>query len=171
MGIFVVTVGLSNIALKSMYSKVHFAQSDSFSTALNPVKANISFISISLVVTNKFRTLDEHASGTTCGIEDTPMKGLEDFDNEFNEGGRSEELTTALSFAHSEITKKVLINLSKSIAFNVHRNLFHDTKEFKERILFKAIVSLGQDSINLRVFLFYCLHSVSDSLPNVFALR
>ena len=98
------------------------------------------------------------------------MKGLEDFDNEFNEGGRGEELTPALSFAHGKITEKVLVDLPEGIPFNVHRNLLHDTEKFKKRILFKAIVRLRQDSSNVSVFRFYCLHGISDSLSDVFAL-
>ena len=142
MWIIIVTVGLFDVAFESMHSQVHFAQPDRLSNTLNPVKADIPLISILLVVVNKFSTLDKHTAGATGGIKNTSMKGLEDLDNEFNEGGRREELTPTLTFTHSEVTEKVLIDLSESIAFNIHRNLLHDTEEFEERVLFKAIVSL-----------------------------
>lgn len=71
------------------------------------------------------------------------MKGLDRLNDEFNERSRGEELAAPLPLAHREVTEKVLVDLSEGIAFNVHRNLFHDAEEFKEGALFEAIVSFG----------------------------
>ena len=86
--------------------------------------------------------LDEHATGATRGIKDAPVKGLYNLNDEFDERSRREEFTAALPLAHGEIAEEVLINLPESIPFNVHRDLFHDTEEFKECALFQTIVRL-----------------------------
>ena len=68
---------------------------------------------------SNWSALDEHAAGATRGIKDTPMKGLEDFYNEFNEGGRCEELTTALPFAHGKVSAALqsLFSISPRFVF------------------------------------------------------
>ena len=142
MRIRVITIGLLDIAFKPMDSEIHLAQPDSFGTAFYPVDADVSVVSILLMVTNELCALNKHPTGTAGRIKDSSVKGLDNFNDEFDEGGGREEFTTALSFAHSEIAEKVLIHLPESIALNVHRNLFHNTEKFKERVLFKAVVSL-----------------------------
>ena len=143
MRILVVTIGLLDIAFKPMDCEVHFAQSDSFGDAFNAVDADVSGVSIFLVGANERCALDEHAARAASRIKNTTVKRLDNLNDEFNKGGRGEKLSAALSFAHSEIAEKVLVNPSERISFNVHGDLFHDTEEFKECVLFKPIVSLG----------------------------
>ena len=147
--ILVVTVGLLDIAFKRMDGKVHLAEPDRFDDAFNAVNADVSGVAIFLVVANERCTLDKHTTGSAGRIKDASVKGLDNLNDEFHERGWREEFTAALPLAHGEIAEEVLINLPESVAFNVHRDLFHDAEEFEERILFKPIVSFGEDTLYL----------------------
>ena len=140
--ILIVTICLFDIAFKRVNGEIHLTQPDRFGDAFNAVNADVSGVPIFLVVANERCTLDEHATGATRGIKDAPVKGLYNLNDEFDERSRGEEFTAALPLAHGEIAEEVLINLPESISFNVHRDLFHDTEEFKECALFQPIVRL-----------------------------
>ena len=147
--ILIVTVCLFDIAFKGMDGEIHLAQPDRFDDAFNAVNTDVSVVAIFLVVANERCTLDKHSTGSAGRIKDAPVKRLDNLNDEFDERGWREEFTAALPFAHGEIAEEVLINLPESVSFNVHRDLFHDTEKFEERILFKSIVSFGEDTLYL----------------------
>ena len=104
------------------------------------------------------------------GIENSSLEGLDDFDNQLNEGDRREELAAALAFGHGEVAEKILVDFPESVALNLHRNLFHDTQQFDEGALFEAVVSLGKHAVHLRILRLNGFHGVGNRLTDVFIL-
>ena len=169
MQVFVVAVGLSDIAFEAVNGEVHLAQSDGLRDSLNAVNADLT-VPVLFVVVDKLGALDEHTPGAAGGVQDASLEGFDNFDNQPNEGGRREELAAALSFGHGEIAEEVFVDFSESVALNLHRNLFHDTQQFDKRALFEAVVSLGQDAVHLRVLRLNGFHGVGNRLTDVFIL-
>ena len=91
-GSLVIAVGLLDIAFKRMNGEVHFAQPNSLCDAFNTVNADVSGVTIFLVVANERCTLDKHSTGSACRIQDAPVKGLDNLNDEFDERGWREEL-------------------------------------------------------------------------------
>ena len=169
MRVFVIAVGLSDIAFESVHGEVHLAQPDGLRHALNAVNADLT-VPVLFVVVDKLGALDEHTPGAAGGIEDASLEGFDNFDNQFNEGGRREELAAALSFGHGEVAEKVFVDFAECVALNLHRNLFHDTQQFDQGALFEAVVGLGQDAVHLRVLRLNGFHGVGNRLTDVFIL-
>ena len=49
------------------------------------------------------------------------MEGLDDLDDQPDDGGRREELAALLPFCHRELAQEVLVDLAEGVAFEVHR--------------------------------------------------
>ena len=169
MQVFIIAIGLPDIALQSVNCEVHLAQSDGLRHPLDAVNADLT-VSVLFVVVDEFGALDEHTPGAAGGIEDASLEGFDDFDNQLNERGRREELAAALPFGHGEVTEEILVDLAECVSLNLHRNLLHDTQKFDQRALFEAVVGLGQDAVHLWVLRLNGFHGVGNRLTDVLIL-
>ena len=70
----------------------------------------------SVVALDELRALDEHAARSAGRVEDSALIGLEDLDDEPDDGVRREVLTTALAFLRGEIGEEVLVNEAECVA-------------------------------------------------------
>ena len=115
--------------------------------------------------------LDEHAAGAAGRVEDAPVEGLDDADDELDDGGGSEELAALLTLAHRELAEEVLVDLAEGVALDVHRDRVHDLQQLGQGGALKPVVGLGQDVLEVRVLGLDGPHGVVDRLADVRRLR
>src|SRR5712692_235780 len=100
-----------------MHRQVNLAEVDGLQGFLLAIDGD-SGAGVALVVLDKTRTLHEHATRATGGIEDTPIEGFDDLDDQFYQCGWGEKLATTLALRHGKLAQEVFIDLAKEIAFN-----------------------------------------------------
>src|SRR6185436_4119799 len=98
-----------------MNGKVHHTELACAVSFLLAVDANL-LTGILLVLFNEMCALHEHAARTAGRIVNKTMVWLDDFDDELNDGLRSEELAALLSFDTSKLAKEVLVDLTEEVA-------------------------------------------------------
>src|SRR6266568_4469288 len=96
MHVFVVAVGLANVTRKAVYGQVHAAQAHGLGGLLLAIDGNVG-AGVLLVVLHETGALDEHTTRTTGRVKDTPLKGFDDFDDQFDDGSWCEEFAAFLS--------------------------------------------------------------------------
>ena len=72
--------------------------------------------------------LDEHAAGTTCGIEDLAVERLDHLDDQADDRRRREVLPSLGSFSDRELPEEVLVDLAECVALNVAEDGVHGAK-------------------------------------------
>jgi len=119
MDVFVVGVGLANIAGQAVYCQVHTAEAHGLGGLLLPIDGD--FVGgVLLVVLHEAGALHKHAARTAGGVEDAPVKGFDDLDDQFDNGGGGEKFAAFLAFGHGEFAQEVFVNFAEDIAFDVH---------------------------------------------------
>jgi hypothetical protein len=111
--------------------------------------------------------LDEHAAGAAGGVEDAAVVGLEDFDDEADDGGGRVEFAAFLAFAHGEFAEEVFVDEAEGIAALVHGDGGHGFEEGGERAAFEDVVGFGEDVGEVGVFFFDGAHGVIDGLADL----
>src|ERR1700737_1488472 len=102
-----------------MYRQVHLAEVDGLQGFFLSINRD-SGAGVALVVLDKTRTLHEHATRATGGVENTPIKRFDDLDDQFHQGGWGEKLTAMLALRHSKFAQEIFIDLAEEIALNIH---------------------------------------------------
>src|SRR5258708_10623066 len=152
-----------------MHRQVHLAEVDGLQGFLLPIDGDRG-AGVALVVLDKTRTLHEHATRATGGIENTPIKRFDDLDDQFHQGGWSEKLTTTLALRHSKLAQEIFIDLAEEIALNIHGDTREGLEQGNKHVFVQVIVGPRQDSAQILVFRLDSLHSIVDGFANVFAL-
>ncbi len=97
-------------------------------------------------------TLNEHAARSTRRVVDASVVRLDDLDDQLDQRGRREELTTPLSFGAGEVAEEVFVNLAERVAFGIHRDL----REVLQQRDQNGVVDLGvgsrQDALEVADF-------------------
>src|SRR5260221_364547 len=102
-----------------MHRQVHLAEIDGLQGFFLSIDGDCG-ARVALVVLDKMRTLHEHATRATGGIENTPIKRFDDLDNQFHQGGWSEKLTATLALRHGKFAQEIFIDLAEEITLNIH---------------------------------------------------
>ena len=68
-----------------------------------------------LVAADEVGAADEHAAAAAGGVQETPVEGFDDFDQQVHHAGRGEELAALLALFHGETTQEILVNLAESV--------------------------------------------------------
>ena len=74
-----------------------------------------------VVALDELRALDEHAARATGRVEHATVEGLEDLDDEPDDGVRREELAAALALLRGEVGEEVLVDQAERIAVELRR--------------------------------------------------
>src|SRR5450759_1591892 len=99
------------------------------------------------------------------------MLWMYETDDQLDDGGRSEELATLLTFAHGELAKEVFVNLAKGVPLNVRGDRIHSLEQFLEQGVVKAVVGLGQYVLEVGVLRLDGAHGIVDGRADVGPFR
>src|SRR5690349_231793 len=102
-----------------MHGKVHTAQAHGLGGLLLTIDGDVG-AGILLVVLHKTGALYEHATRTAGRVKDTPLKGFDDLDNQFDDGGRCEEFAAFLSLGHGELDQEVFVDFAEDVSLDIH---------------------------------------------------
>src|SRR6266567_9008879 len=102
-----------------MHSQVHFALPHRLPCLFLAVDRDL-FTRIASVSLHKLRAFHKHTTGATGWIEDQTMIGLENFDDQLNNGSRCEELTAALSFLQGDFVQEIFVDFAEEITLDVY---------------------------------------------------
>ena len=115
--------------------------------------------------------LHEHAAGAAGRVEDAAVEGLDDADDELDDGGGGEELAALLALAHGEVAEEVFVNLAEGVPLDVHGDGVHGLEQFLEQGVLEAVVGLGQHVLEVGVLRLDGAHGVVDGRADVGPLR
>ena len=123
------------------------------------------------VLLDEARRLDEHAAAATCGVEDLAAEGLDDLDDEPDDGVRGEELTAEPALGHGEVREEVLVDEPECVSGERPREWGEQTEQFGEGGLLKALVALRENISQLGVGGLHGPHGGVDRRTQVVPLR
>src|SRR5438876_1030154 len=121
-----------------MYSQVHLAEVDGFQGFLLSIDGD-RCAGVALVVLDKTCTLYKHAARATGGIEDTPIEGFDDLDDQFYQRCRGEKFTAALALRHGKLAQEIFIDLAEEIALDIHGNAGKGFEQSNEHVFVQVI--------------------------------
>ena len=125
-----------------------------------------------LVVTlDELRALDEHAARATGRIEDAALIGLQDLDDQPDDGVGREVLTTALALLGGEVGEEVLVDEAEGVAGELGREGREEAQQLDQGRALQLLVAARQDVLQLRVGGLDRLDRLVDGLADVVALR
>src|SRR6266568_4150711 len=133
MHILVVAVGLADITRKAVYGQVHAAQAHGLGGLLLAIDGNVG-ARVLLVVLHETGALHEHTTRTTGRVKDTPLKGFDDLDDQFDDGGRREEFAALLSLGHGELAQEIFIDFAEDVSLDIHWYLREGLEQRDKRI-------------------------------------
>ena len=160
---------LPYVARETMESEIHLGDFDGVARLFLTIDRHVRDILV--IHLHKLRRLYEHTTTPACRIEDTPLEGLDDIDDELHEGGRREKFSSALTFCESEFAKKILINHPEHISLDVRRYLVKIPKKAYEDTILETCIRFRQDTSELRVKLLDTLHCIVEELTDISTLR
>ena len=169
MDVFVVAIALADVAGEAVDGEVELAEANRLGGLLLTVDAD-RLDGILAVAFDELCALDEHSATATGGVQDAAVEGLDDIDDELDDGGRCKELTALLALGHSELAEEVLIDLAEGVALDVHGDGVKNADQLGERAVVDAVVVLGQDVAKLFVFGLNGAHRVVQGAADVLAL-
>ena len=102
-----------------MDRKVHLAQAHGILCLFLSINGDVG-AGVALMVFDETRTLHKHAAGATGGIEDAPMKWLDDLDDQFDNRGWREKFAAALSLRHGKLAQEIFVDLAEKVSLNIN---------------------------------------------------
>ena len=125
-----------------------------------------------LVVTlDELRALDEHAARATGRVEDAALIGLQDLDDQPDDGVGREVLTTALALLGGEVGEEVLVDEAEGVAGELGRERGEEAQQLDQGRALQLLIAARQDVLQLRVGGLDRLDRLVDGLADVVALR
>ena len=94
--VLVVGVALADVAGQAVHGQVHLAQAHGLGHPLLAVDAELGAGAL-LVLLDEAGALHEHAARAAGRVEDAAVEGLDDLDDELDDGGGGEELAALLA--------------------------------------------------------------------------
>src|SRR6266566_3190204 len=170
MHVFVVAIGLANITRKTVYCQVHAAQAHGLGGLLLAINGDVG-AGVLLVVLHETGALHEHTTRTAGGVKDAPLKGFDDLDDQFDDGGRREEFAALLSLGHGELAQEIFIDFAEDVSLDIHWYLREGLEQCDKGIIVELRIVGRQDAAQFFVFSLDGFHGVVDSLANIFAFR
>mmetsp|Transcript_44311 Transcript_44311/g.78311 ORF Transcript_44311/g.78311 Transcript_44311/m.78311 type:complete len:886 (+) Transcript_44311:1866-4523(+) len=136
-GVFVVGVGLLDLAAQVVHGEVHLGELHRLQRLLGAANEHVEVSRlVGLVLQDEVGRLHEHAAGAAGGVEHLAAVGLDDFGHQLDDGARREELAAALALAEREVGQEILVDLAEHVAGGVHR----DVGEQLEQVLGDVLV-------------------------------
>ena len=123
--VLVVGVAPADVARQAVDGQVHLAEPYRGPHPLLTVDADLG-VGVPLAFADKAGALYEHAAGATGGVQNTAVEGLDDRDDELDEGGGGEELAALLALRHGEVAQEVLVDLAEDVTLDVHGDRVED---------------------------------------------
>src|SRR6266702_7959292 len=99
------------------------------------------------------------------------LKGFDDLDDQFDDGGRCEEFAAFLSLGHGELAQEVFVDFAEDVSLDIHWYLGEGFEQRDKGIVVELWIVGRQDAAQFFVFSLDGFHGVVDSLANVFAFR
>ena len=167
--IFVVRVGLDDLATEAVDGQVHLGEADRL---FHPLLAEDRDVArrVLLVLLYEAGRLHEHAARSAGGVEDTSLERLDDVDDQLDDRGRGEELASPLALRESEVGQEVLVDLPEGVTLDVVGNGPDQPQEFGQHRIVEAGVVAGQHSSQVGVLGFDGLHCPVERRSQVCAL-
>jgi hypothetical protein len=115
----------------------------------------------------------EHAARAARGIEDAPVKRLDDLHDQADDGRRREELAALLAFGRGELTEEVLVDETECIALEILRVAVDVAQQRGDGRAVERRVRPRQHTAQVRVVLLHEPHRVVeiDDARGVVVLR
>ena len=113
------------------------------------------------------RALDEHADGAAGNFEDASVEGLQHFDEELDDAGRSVELAAFLPLAHGEGAEEVFVDFSEGVAAESARDRGERLEQLGEQAGIENLVALRQDAGHVRIVALDSPHGIVDGEADV----
>src|SRR5438105_3026083 len=112
-------------------------------------------------------TLHEHATGTGRGIEDLALEGLDDFNDQADDGRGSEVLAALGALSDGELTEEVFVNATEGVTVKVAEDGVHRPKQADQGRIRECLICPGQNAAQLLILFLNRGHGVVDGLPQV----
>jgi len=114
-GVRVVSVGISDIALETVDREVHAGEADGGDSFFVAEEGD-AVGGILLLALDEVAALDEHAAGAAGGVEDDAVLRLDYVDDGLDEGRRGEELAGILRALHTEPHEELFVDAAEDVA-------------------------------------------------------
>jgi hypothetical protein len=126
--VLVVGVPLLDVAAQPVDGEVQPGEAGGVGDALLAVDGDFRR-GILLMRLHEAGGLDEHAAGAARGIEDAAVVRLQDFHDQFDDGGGRVEFAALLALAHGELAEEVFVDQTEGVAALVHGDGGHGLEQ------------------------------------------
>jgi len=115
--------------------------------------------------------LHEHAAGTAGRVEDAPVEGFDDLDDQLDDAGGGVELAALLPLGHGELAEEVLVDPAEGVALDVHGDGAHQLEQLHQGGVLQPVVGLRQHVLEVGILLLDGAHGAVDRPTDVLPLR
>ena len=123
---------VADVAFEAVDGEVHAAQATGLVDLLDAVDGEFGG-GILLVLLHEARALHEHAARAAGGVEDAPVEGLDDLDEQPDDAARRVELAALLPLGAGELAEEVFVDAPEGVVVQRGGNLGDLLEQFLEQ--------------------------------------